>query len=89
MTVADVSETVGNSDLAQICGALHDLCQPLTVLQCRLEMGRLMDTPESYRDAVTLALADCYRLMNTVETMREIVRRAAGEPVQAEAGETR
>ena len=77
MAIADTSETVGTTELRQISDALHDLCQPLTVLQCRLEVGRLMGTP------------DCYRLMNTVEAMREIVRRAAGEPVQVNAGATR
>jgi hypothetical protein len=89
MAIADASETVGTAELVEISDALHDLCQPLTILQCRLEMGRLMGTPESYREAVTLALADCYRLMNTVEAMREIVQRAAAEPVQVNAGAMR
>jgi hypothetical protein len=68
-----------NSDevgLDRISHALHDLCQPLTTLQCRLEIAQMTGTPEDYRDAVVLGLAECDRLIEGVGAMREIVRSA-------------
>jgi hypothetical protein len=56
--------------------ALHDLCQPLTTLQCRLEIAQLSRAPEDYRDAVGFGLAECDRLIEAVGVMREIVRTA-------------
>jgi hypothetical protein len=89
-TVKTISEGVGEARQAgrlwaeEACGtvveqmskALHDLCQPLTVLQCRLEIGGLAGTPESYREAVSLGLVECARLMDAVESMRDIVTAA-------------
>lgn len=60
--------------MGQVGRALHDLCQPLTTLQCRLEMAGLTGTPAAYREAVELALAECARLVEAVELLREIVR---------------
>jgi signal transduction histidine kinase len=54
--------------------ALHDLCQPLTTLQCRLELAGLLGTEAAYREAVDLALAECARLNQMVGSMRELVR---------------
>lgn len=59
--------------------ALHDLCQPMTTLQCRLEMAQMLGTAESYREAVELGLADCARLSEAVGSLRAIVRAAAKE----------
>ena len=56
--------------------ALHDLCQPLTTLQCRLELAGVMGTDEAYREAVRLGLVECERLVEAVGSMREIVREA-------------
>jgi hypothetical protein len=56
--------------------ALHDLCQPLTTLQCRLELAGLVGTDEAYREAVRLALVECERVAESVGVMREIVRAA-------------
>jgi signal transduction histidine kinase len=70
----------------QMSAALHDLCQPLTTLQCRLEMAGLDGTKDAYRDAVDLGLVECGRLMDAVGSMREIVRAAMQE---AEAEEVR
>jgi hypothetical protein len=58
---------------------LHDLCQPLTTLRCRLELAGLIGTEEAYREAVNLGLVECVRLVRGVELMREIVRAAKGE----------
>jgi signal transduction histidine kinase len=71
--------------MKQMGKALHDLCQPLTTLQCRLEMAGLTGTPEGYREAVDRGLEECARLTDAVGLMREIVREAAR---MAEAEET-
>lgn len=87
MTVAvAATEKIEAGVLAEISQALHDMCQPLTVLHCRLEMGRLLGTEDSHRDAVNHALADWNRLMHAVESMRTTLRRAAGETQDSEVG---
>jgi signal transduction histidine kinase len=63
--------------LRQVAIALHDLCQPLTTLQCRLEMAGGIDTPEAYREAVEVGLTECARLAEAVGSMRVIMRTAA------------
>jgi hypothetical protein len=63
--------------------ALHGLCQPLTTLQCRLEMAQVAGTAEAHRDAVKLGLAECVRLFESVGTMRGILLAAR----QADGGE--
>jgi hypothetical protein len=71
-----------NSDadgLDRMSRALHDLCQPLTTLQCRLEIAQLSGSPDDYRDAVRLGLVECDRLIEGVGLMREIVRTARSE----------
>lgn len=60
--------------LEQMGRALHDLCQPLTTLQCRLEIAGLVGTAEAYRDAVDLGLLECARLVERVQSMREILQ---------------
>jgi hypothetical protein len=59
--------------------ALHDLCQPLTTLQCRLEMAGVLGTVEAYHEAVEMGLLECGRIAEFVEAMRQIVG-AAPEP---------
>lgn len=54
--------------------ALHGLCQPLTVLQCRLAMGELLGKPEAMREAIRAGLSECERLNAVVGTMREILQ---------------
>jgi hypothetical protein len=54
--------------------ALHGLCQPLTVLQCRLAIGELIGEPEAMRDAIREALQECARLNQTVGTMRTMLQ---------------
>jgi hypothetical protein len=66
-------DVAGGTAMEQMGQALHDLCQPLTTLQCRLEIAGLVGTEEAYRDAVNLGLAECARLMDGVGSMREIV----------------
>ncbi len=75
-----------DTGMEQVCGALHDLCQPLTTLQCRLELAGMAGTAEAYRDAVNLGLVECARLVEAVGSMREIVY---GAPNQAQATQAR
>jgi hypothetical protein len=56
--------------------ALHGLCQPLTVLQCRLAIGELNGEPEAMREAIREALLECARLNNTVGSMRTMLQKA-------------
>jgi C4-dicarboxylate-specific signal transduction histidine kinase len=68
--------------------ALHDLCQPLTTLQCRLELAGLLGTINAYREAAAAGLEECSRLVETVGSMREILRaaRMAGEVASRASG---
>jgi hypothetical protein len=65
----------------EIGKALHDMCQPLTTLRCRLELAGLVGTEEAYREAVSLGLVECSRVVQAVESMREALMavREAGE----------
>jgi hypothetical protein len=65
----------GRIDLVErIDVALHGLCQPLTVLQCRLALGELIDEPDAMRDAIREALQECVRMNQTVGTMRTMLQ---------------
>jgi signal transduction histidine kinase len=61
-------------ELRQLSSLLHDLCQPLTSLQCRLELAVLLDTPEAYGEVVEHGITECMRLAQSVRLMREITR---------------
>ena len=50
---------------------LHDLCQPVTSLQCRLELGRLCGGEEALKEATDGALEDAMRIFEAVSRMRE------------------
>jgi len=63
----------------QIGAALHEMCQPLTTLQCTLEMAALNDTLEEYREATETGLAECRRMVASVESMRETLHEAMRE----------
>jgi hypothetical protein len=65
-----------NAALEEVGQALHDLCQPLTTLQCRLELAGVLGTMDAYREAVDAGLAECSRLVESVASMREILRAA-------------
>ena len=59
--------------MEQMGKQLHELCQPLTTLQCSLELAGLTDTTEAYRVAVRAALNECARVAERVRLMREMV----------------
>ena len=73
---AKARDLSGEDGMERIGKALHDLCQPLTTLQCRLELAGVIGTDQSYREAVRLAQVECERLAESVGSMREIVRAA-------------
>lgn len=75
LPVPEMAHEKGRIDLVeQIDLALHGLCQPLTVLQCRLAMGELIGEPEAMREAIREALQECTRMNRTVGTMREMLQ---------------
>ena len=53
--------------------ALHDLCQPLTVLQCKLELGLMKGGEEATQAAVVEGLRECKRLNAAVAMMRNLM----------------
>lgn len=55
---------------------LHGLCQPLTVLQCRLALGELSGEPSAMRAAIGAALGECARMNESVGAMREVLQAA-------------
>jgi hypothetical protein len=56
--------------------ALHSLCQPLTVLQCKLAMGGLIGETDAMREAIREGVLECARLNEMVGTMRTILQQA-------------
>ena len=58
----------------QMDDALHGLCQPLTVLQCRLALGELIGGPDAMREAIAEALVECSRVNLAVRLMREMLQ---------------
>ena len=60
-----------NSTLDQMHADLHDLCQPLTALQCRLEIGRMLGHDVALKEAVDGGLEETQRLFNVIARMRE------------------
>ncbi len=78
--VREVVQQMSRADLVdRIDGALHSLCQPLTVLQCRLAMGGLIGEPDAMREAIREALLECARLNKTVGTMRAMLQQVMAD----------
>ena len=76
MPVREAVQLAGRMDLVKrIDMALHGLCQPLTVLQCRLAMGDLIGEPDAMREAIREGLQECVRMNETVGTMRRCCNR--------------
>ena len=66
---------VEKSPMERVASALHDMCQPLMTLQCRLEIGRMVATAEGNEEAVRESLVECTRLLHAVDVLRhEVVR---------------
>jgi hypothetical protein len=60
-----------HTSLQQMDSELHDLCQPLTALQCQLELGKMLDHETALREAVDGALMETRRMFEIVARMRE------------------
>lgn len=54
---------------------LHDLCQPLTTLQGRLELAQIMGDEASMKEAVDSAVVEAQRIVAAVARMRERLER--------------
>ena len=73
--VREIAEQEDGTGLVErIDVALHGLCQPLTVLQCRLAMGELIGDPDAMREAIREGLQECARMNQTVGTMRAMLQ---------------
>jgi len=63
--------------MIEIAAALHDMCQPLTALHCRLEIAQ-RDTEAATINGSSAIWADCLRqcdrLTESVVTMRNLIR---------------
>lgn len=77
--------------MEEIADALHAMCQPLTALQCQLELGQINEDAASGvallngKSAVGTeqlyegCIRECVRLNMIVAAMRVMVQRALGE----------
>ena len=70
------NERAGRNLMERIDSVLHGLCQPLTVLQCRLALGELSGEAVDMREAIGAALQECVRLNASVGAMREMLQQA-------------
>lgn len=66
--------------------ALHDLCQPLTVLQCKLELGLMKGGEEATQAAVIDGLRECKRLNAAVAMMRNLMEQRLLDANREERG---
>ncbi len=58
-------------DLELSHGELHDLCQPLTALQCRLEMGKMLGHTAALEEAIHEGLDETRRMFEVIAAMRQ------------------
>ena len=58
-------------DLEQSHAELHDLCQPLTALQCRLEIGRMLGHAGTLEESIDGALEETRRMFEVIANMRQ------------------
>jgi hypothetical protein len=64
-----------NEMLGELDRELHDLCQPLTTLQCRLEMAQMMGDQGHLKEAVDVGVTEAQRIVVAVARMRAILER--------------
>jgi hypothetical protein len=65
--------------MTEIAEALHDMCQPLTALHCRLQIAQMneaADAPSGGSAIWTDCLRECERLTESVVNMRNVIRQA-------------
>src|ERR1700727_3982119 len=86
LPVRELAQQSGRAEFVErLDMALHGLCQPLTVLQCRLAMGELIGEPDAMLEAIREALVECARLNKTVGTMRTVLQESM-RSAEAERG---
>lgn len=76
MPVRDSATQLEETLAVRLDNALHGLCQPLTVLQCRLALGELIGGPNAMREAIAEALVECSRVNLAIGLMREMLQHA-------------
>ena len=80
LSVRELAQQSGRAEFVErLDMALHGLCQPLTVLQCRLAMGELIGEPDAMLEAIREALKECVRLNQTVGTMRTMLQQVKAD----------
>ena len=80
LPVRELAQQSGRAEFVERLDlALHGLCQPLTVLQCRLAMGELIGEPDAMLEAIREALKECVRLNQTVGTMRTMLQQVKAD----------
>lgn len=57
--------------LEQRHAELHELCQPLTALQCRLEIGRMQNHEGALVEAVDASLKETRRMFEVIARIRQ------------------
>jgi C4-dicarboxylate-specific signal transduction histidine kinase len=60
-----------NTVLEQMHAELHDLCQPLTALQCRLEIGKMLGHDGALQEAVDGGLEETRRMFEVIARIRQ------------------
>jgi signal transduction histidine kinase len=58
----------------QMYADIHALCQPLTALQCRLEIGRMHGNETALQEAVDGSLAETRRMFEIISRMRRLLQ---------------
>ena len=66
-----MSQLVESSSLREIDVELHNLCQPLTALQCLLEVARSVGDLEALQRAIDDGLEQTGRMFEVVAQMRK------------------
>lgn len=67
---------------AALRSELHSVAQPLSILQCRLELASMTGQEQDMRDAVGGALADLRTITEGLNRLRAIVSALASVEVQ-------
>ena len=62
---------------------LHDLCQPLTALQFRLEMGKSTGDAGELQGVIGGALEETARMIEAIKRMRERIARMKTDGTQS------
>ena len=66
--MAEIEENI----LIRLEKELHDMAQPLTSLQCRLELGKMLADEASLSEAVEGALLELGRVNESFSRLREV-----------------